>query len=594
MILRSAILALLVGAAMPLSVRAWWEDGHVVVAKIAEAYLTPPARAGIKALLPERPISDVRICTWADLIRGSAEFGRKYPKHDMWHYINIELKMAEKDYKPADDKMHVVGAIARFEKVLADPKASADDRKEALMFLVHFVGDMHQPLHCGNRDDDRGGNLQPIKSFNGKSEGKLNLHKVWDGPMVQAARGELSVEDFAKRLSEEISERDREAWKAGDPTQWAWEIHRIVVERVYRFTDGQPLPRPDAPAADLTEENYIAANRPIVPLQLKKAGVRLAKVLNACFAERTEDELWEKGATLQIVAEGDVGGEGPAWDPELGILMSGKGHINRVDLTGKAKIYRKDAGTNGLLFDAQGRLLACEPEKRRITRQEKDGTLAVLTEKFDGKRYNQPNDITVDSQGRIYFSDPCYGDRAQLEMTDKEGKIVEGVYRIDTDGKVARIIGRELERPNGVLVSADDKYLFVADNNNNAKKGARKLYRFDLQKDGTVDIATRKLLYDWGEGRGPDGLKQDAKGRLYVAGGSNKPNPPFEPDGDKKGGIYVLDQDGKLLAFLPVPRDEVTNCAFGGNDLKTLYITGGGTLYSIRTATAGRVVWPSK
>ncbi len=82
------------------------------------------------------------------------------------------------------------------------------------------------------------------------------------------------------------------------------------------------------------------------------------------------------------------------------------------------------------------------------------------------------------------------------------------------------------------------------------------------------------------------------KGRLYVAAGLNKPNPPFEPAKDKKGGIYVIDpQTGKLLDFLPVPTDEVTNCAFGGDDFKTLYITGGGVLYSIRTITPGRVVY---
>ena len=88
-------------------------------------------------------------------------------------------------------------------------------------------------------------------------------------------------------------------------------------------------------------------------------------------------------------------------------------------------------------------------------------------------------------------------------------------------------------------------------------------------------------------------MKQDAKGRLYVAAGLNKPNLPFEPAKDQKAGIYVITPEGKQLAFLPVPRDECTNCAFGGEDLKTLYITAGGTLYSIRTTTPGRVVWPT-
>jgi len=325
--------------------------------------------------------------------------------------------------------------------------------------------------------------------------------------------------------------------------------------------------------------------------------MRRLVVLLLAFAASTSDgrgdDIFEPKSKLKVEAAKGIGGEGPAWHPELGVLTSGNGHINRLAPDGKSTVYRERAGTNGLLFDAKGRLLACEPAQRRVTRQELDGKITVLAEKFDGKRFNTPNDVAVDSKGRVYFSDPCYGDRSKLEMTDDKGQIVEGVYRIDPDGTITRVIGREVERANGVLVSADDKYLFVADNNNNTIKGARKLYRFDLKSDGTADLSSKKLVHDWGEGRGPDGLKQDEKGRLYVAGGLNKPNPPFEPAEDKKGGIYVIDPDGKLLTFLPVPTDEVTNCAFGGEDRKTLYITGGGTLYSIRTLTPGRVVFPS-
>jgi gluconolactonase len=305
-----------------------------------------------------------------------------------------------------------------------------------------------------------------------------------------------------------------------------------------------------------------------------------------------DDAIFAAGAKLETLAGGGVGGEGPAWHPELGLLTSGNGHVCRLDRDGKSTIYRKGAGTNGLLFDSMGRLLACEPDERRITRTESGGKITVLTDKFNGKRYNSPNDITVDSQGRIYFSDPRYGSRKGMEILDEQGKTVEGVYRIDPDGKVSRVIGREVERANGVLVSPDDKYLYVADNNNDNVGGARTLVRFDLKKDGTVDLKSKKTIYDWGTGRGPDGVKQDAKGRLYVAAGLNKPNPPAEPAKDVKGGIYVLSTEGKLLAFLPVPTDEVTNCAFGGDDLQTLYITAGGTIYSIRTTTPGRVVWP--
>jgi gluconolactonase len=304
-----------------------------------------------------------------------------------------------------------------------------------------------------------------------------------------------------------------------------------------------------------------------------------------------DEPIFEPGARLKVEVADGSGGEGPAWHPVLGVLTSGNGHTCRLDRDGKPSIYRKDSGTNGLLFDKQGCLLACDSDLRRMSRTELDGKIVVLTERYEGKRYNSPNDLTLDSKGRLYFSDPRYGDRTGMEILDDKGRTVEGVYRIDPDGKVTRVLGREVERPNGVLVSGDDRYLYVADNNND-KGGARKLLRFDLRPDGSVNVESKKLLYDWGLGRGPDGMKQDRAGRLYVAAGLNKPSPPAEPAEDVKGGIYVLSPEGKLLTFLPVPRDEVTNCAFGGDDLRTLFITGGGTLYSIHTTTPGRVVWP--
>jgi len=309
---------------------------------------------------------------------------------------------------------------------------------------------------------------------------------------------------------------------------------------------------------------------------------------------KKDEPIFEPGTKLATLSEEGAGGEGPAWDPKFGVFTSGSKGIHQLLPDGTKKIWREKAGTNGLLFDRDGNLVCCEPVSRSVSRIDREGKRTVLTDNFGGKKYNQPNDLTIDSKNRIYFSDPRYGGREDMQQKDADGKTIEGVYRIDTDGKVHRVIGREVERANGVLVSADDKYLFVADNNNDTG-GARKLWRFDLKADGTVDAKSQKMLYDWGKGRGPDGLKQDSKGRLYVAGGLNKPNPPAEPATDVKGGIYVIDpESGKLLAFVGVPTDEVTNCAFGGDDLKTLYITGGGTLYSIRTTTPGRVIWPAK
>lgn len=298
-------------------------------------------------------------------------------------------------------------------------------------------------------------------------------------------------------------------------------------------------------------------------------------------------------AKLTALAGGGAGGEGPAWHPKHGVFTSSNnGNINLLSPKNESTVYKKGAGTNGLLIDAQGRLVCCEPKLRRVTRYEDDGTLTVLTDNYEGKKYNQPNDLSIDSKGRIYFTDPRYGGRGDMQIKDADGKTIEGVYRIDAPGKVTRIIGRELDRPNGILVSAGDKVLFVADNNNTDKNAVRALYRFDLV-DGVPDLASKKKLYDWKNGRGPDGLKQDTAGRLFVAGGLNKPT-ESEPATDVKGGIYVLSAEGKLLEFIPVPTDEVTNCAFGGEDRKTLYITGGGTIYSIRVQTPGRVLFPAK
>jgi gluconolactonase len=275
--------------------------------------------------------------------------------------------------------------------------------------------------------------------------------------------------------------------------------------------------------------------------------------------------------------EGAIGaGEGPAWRPGDGLYFTGGNRITRRDLSGAVTVFREPSGgANGLLFDHEQRLVVCESRNRRITRTEPNGEITVLTDSYEGHRYNSPNDLTIDSKGRIYFSDPRYGRRDDMEMQ------VEGVYRIDAPGKVTRVIAHEVERANGVLVSPRDEFLYVADNNNNNVGGARKLWRFRLKPDGSIDPASRKLIHDWHDGRGPDGFKMGPQGRLYVAAGRNNANPPFETANTNKGGIYILSQKGKLLDFVPIPVDEVTNCAFGGQDRKTLFITAGGTLWSL-------------
>lgn len=289
--------------------------------------------------------------------------------------------------------------------------------------------------------------------------------------------------------------------------------------------------------------------------------------------------------------------EGPAWHPNGTVYFSDitNNRIMQRDAKGEVTVFRSPSGrTNGLLFDHDGRLMCCEGGERRVTRLEDDQVI-VLAERYNGKPLNSPNDLTIDSQGRVYFTDPRYGDKTSVEQRDENGKAIEGVYRIDAVGLVDRIITHEVDRPNGILVSPDDKYLYVADNVNDgprAQGGNRKLWRFNLAENGTVDPESRRLLFDWGTDRGPDGMVLDRDGRLYVTAGFNFPKPPVETAKKHKAGVYVFTPEGKPIQFIPIPADMCTNCTFGGDDLKTLFVTAGHTLWSIETNAVGHLAWP--
>ena len=274
-------------------------------------------------------------------------------------------------------------------------------------------------------------------------------------------------------------------------------------------------------------------------------------------------------------------GEGPVWKEGCLYFTDGR-QINRLDPDGRTRVFRGPGlahSANGLLFDHEGRLIACESGARRVTRTEKDGTITVLADRFEGRRFNTPNDLAMDSKGRVYFTDPRYGPRTGMEITDAGGRLIEGVYRIDSPGKITRLKAPGIERPNGILVSPGDRQLYIADNNNNTHGGARRLVRFDLNPDGTIQPASRKVIFDWKDSRGPDGIKMDPAGRLYVAAGVNQAN-PYETT-EFKAGCYILSPSGRLLDFIPTAPDEACNCALGGPDGKTLFITSGNHLWSV-------------
>lgn len=282
-----------------------------------------------------------------------------------------------------------------------------------------------------------------------------------------------------------------------------------------------------------------------------------------CTGFLSADSFLESGTKPEMLAE--VGaGEGPAWHPELGLLTSHDGHIYQRDPSGKQSIYRENAGTNGLLFDREGRLVLCEPVQRRVTRLEKDGNLSVLTDNFLGKKYNQPNDLTIDSKGRIYFTDPRYvGDEAR-ELDH------ESVYRIEIDGIVTRVIG-DVTKPNGLVISPDGKTLYLSEHH---PKGPRLLLAYPLKDDGTV--GPRKQLVDFGTDRGIDGMTVASDGTVVATAGTGP-----------TAGVHFFDPTGKKVGFLPTPEDP-NNCCFAGPGSKTLYVTAGKSLYRVELTLAGR------
>lgn len=285
--------------------------------------------------------------------------------------------------------------------------------------------------------------------------------------------------------------------------------------------------------------------------------------------------------------------EGPAADADGSVYFSDieNNRIVRLAPDGTRSVFREPSGrTNGNAFDPQGRLLHCEGAEfgpgggRRITRTDlRTGNYEVLTERYEGRRYNSPNDICVDGQGRAFFTDPRYGDRSDMELQH------EGVYRIDLDGSVHCILRQpDIERPNGVAVTLDGRRLYVVDSCP-VVGGNRKIWAFDLDEQG--EPSNQRLVFDFGGGRGGDGMRLDMQGHLYIAAGIMHPRGPHE-SADVPPGVYVVSPDGTLLGRIPIYEDLITNLTFGGPDGKTLYVTAGKTLFRTTVTTPGQLPWP--
>ena len=269
---------------------------------------------------------------------------------------------------------------------------------------------------------------------------------------------------------------------------------------------------------------------------------------------------------------GELGpAEGPVWWKEGGyLLFSDINASKRMKYTpgqGVSVFKEKTNQANGLTRDLQGRLIACEHETRRVTRQEHDGSITVIANSFQGRRLNRPNDDVVKSDGSIYFTDPNGG-----FVPEQWDLAFAGVYRVSADlGTMTLLVDSLTDRfvqPNGLAFSPDESVLYIID----SRRGH--IRAFDVLPNGTLAKQTDRVFADLrgSEPGGPDGMKVDTAGNVYSGGA---------------GGIYILDPKGKKLGRIVHGYPATTNIGFGGDDWKTLYFTSRAYLGAVNVKIAG-------
>lgn len=280
--------------------------------------------------------------------------------------------------------------------------------------------------------------------------------------------------------------------------------------------------------------------------------------------------------TVEQLATGFAFTEGPVWHPDGYLyfvdIRSTPSRLLRLKPGGEPEVVRADNHEgNGTTFDAQGNLVLCESGNRRVVRLLPDGTVAPIAVRFEGKRLNRPNDVVCASDGSLYFTDPG------LRVPLGERELPSAVYRVAPDGALTMVA--ECEYPNGLAFSPDERTLYVANS-----RWTQYIHTLALAPDGTLQ--SRGVFADmstsdppgtvWNSGAPaplgvPDGMKVDSEGRVYCTG---------------TGGIWVFAPDGAKLGLIPIP-EVPANLAFGGADLRTVYVTARTSVYSFRINVPG-------
>lgn len=305
-------------------------------------------------------------------------------------------------------------------------------------------------------------------------------------------------------------------------------------------------------------------------------------------------EILASNATVkEIFSTGETFLEGPTMSPDGELYFSDIAMLNGKPgkagiiwslnpATGDSKVFRSPSGmSNGLMFDAEGNLVVCEGADfggRRVTRTNmKTGKSEIIAGLYQGRPFNAPNDLAIDEKGRIYFTDPRYVGAEPIEQ------FVMGVYRIDTNGTV-HLVAANVDKPNGIIISPDQKTLYVANadfpGNGNLRflpdtfgvvkpTGRGSIIAYNLMTDGTLQL--KSTFTDFGSSRGADGMAIDVEGNLYVAMGDV---------------VEVFSPQGKKITEIKTPA--ATNLCFGkGRFSKTLFIVGGKSVYTVETKKEG-------
>lgn len=261
---------------------------------------------------------------------------------------------------------------------------------------------------------------------------------------------------------------------------------------------------------------------------------------------------------IEKAAEKLLFAEGPVWARE-GWLIFCDVPSNRMMkfVPGEGtQVFRESSnGADGNAIDSQGRLYTCEAHARRVTRTDKKGKIDVVAERFEGKRLNAPNDITVRHDNHVYFTDPAFGNQADARELN-----FFGVYHITPKGDL-EVIGKPKGRPNGITLSPSGKILYVTNSDE------KKVYAYDLDKNGAA--SNERVLISGIDGV-PDGIRTDEKGNLYIAA----------------KGVLIYTSEGKLIRQVPLV-EKPSNLAFGDSDMQSLYVTARTSVYRMRLPVKG-------